>query len=239
MVSRRLILYTFSCAALLVAALFSVKSAQAATMQFEPVTGSYTTNTVFQVKVNVNTSGVDTTSADAVVKYDSTLLGVDTVSYGSFYPTVLHSVQSNKLYISGMVSNPGSVINGTGTLATINFRALAPGSATISFDCTSGKTDDSNVTKNDTNATDILDCSTLSYASFTITGTAISVTPAPITGSPSVTAAPTITSGGPTLTPVPVVTRIPSAGITDVVSLFPRLLMGLMFLAIGLVPLLI
>ncbi|MFA6005881.1 MAG: cohesin domain-containing protein [Patescibacteria group bacterium] len=232
--ARRIFLYAFCFVILSMWSSVAAQSVSAATMQFSPSSGSYSTGTAFQVQVIVNTQGVDTTSSDAVIKYDSAILAVDSVSYGSLYPTVLHSVQNNKLYISGMVSNPGSVINSSGTLATINFKGLTASPGTISFDCTTGQTNDSNVTKNDTNATDILDCSTLASATYTFSGSTISVTPGPSATPGAATSTPT-----PIGTTEPVPTQLPAAGITDLVPLIPRLLMGLLFLVIGLVPLLI
>lgn len=229
--------YFFIASWCIVAFFGGVKAAQAATMQFSPTSGTYSTGTTFPVQVKVDTVAVDTTSADAVVKFDATLLSVDSVSYGSFYPTVLHSQQSGKLYISGMVSSPGTVINGSGVLATINFKPLSAGTATVSFDCTAGQTNDSNVTKNDTNATDILDCSTLAYATYTLSGTTVA-SPTPSGGvTTSTTPSPTTAAG--TTVPTPVTTQIPSAGIMDIVPLLPKLMMGVLFLIIGLVPLMI
>ena len=238
--ARRIFLYVLSLAIFCGWSFATASKAQAATIQFSPSSGTYSTGSTFGVQIIVNTAGIDTTSADAVIKYNSTLLGVDSVSYGSFYPTVLHSVQNDKLYISGMVSNPGSIINGSGTIATVNFKPLSAGAVTISFDCTTGQTNDSNVTKNDTDATDVLDCATLASATYTLQGSSISVSPipsnTPIPGSVTNTPTPTSTT---TVTPAPTITQIPSAGITDIFPLLPRLLMGVMFLIIGLAPLLI
>lgn len=238
--ASRVFIYFFIVSFFFVFFLTGASAAQAATMQFSPTSGTYTTGTTFPVQIKVDTQSVDTTSADAVIKFDGTLLSVDSVSYGSFYPTVLHSQQTEKLFVSGMVSNPGSVINGNGVLATVNFKPLTAGTATISFDCTTGQTNDSNVTKNDTNATDVLDCTTLASATYTLTGSSLN-SPTPTTGL-DITSSPTPT--GPTATPgattpTPVVTQIPSAGFLDIVPLLPKLMMGLVFLIIGLVPLMI
>lgn len=229
----RIFIFVFVVCCLL--SIVTVSTVEAATLQFSPASGTFTTGTAMPVQIKVDTLSVDTTSTDAVIKFDSTLLSVDSVSYGSFYPTVLHSQQTDKLFVSGMVSNPGSVINGSGVLATVNFIPLTAGTTIVSFDCTTGQTNDSNVTKNDTNATDILDCSVLVNASYTIQGTSVA-TPTPTPGV-ATTSTPTPTTG-PT-TPTPVITQIPDAGLLDIVSLFPRLMMGLVFLIIGLVPLMI
>lgn len=113
--------------------LLSATSVEAATIKFNPASGTHATGTSFAVKIDVDTEGVDTTSTDAVIQFDTSLLSIDSVSYGSFYDTVLHSESGNKLSISGMVSDPGKVVNGQGTLATINFMPLAQGTAIASF----------------------------------------------------------------------------------------------------------
>ena len=209
--------------------------ASAATLEFSPATGSYTTNQVFNVEIKVNTNNQDTQSTDAVIEFDTTLLSVEDVTYGAFYPTVLHSEQNGKLYISGVVNDATSVKNGTGTLATVSFKGLQAGTATVGFVCETGRTDDSNVSKNDLDATDLLVCTSLVDGSYTLSGSAVN-TPTPTTGTGTDTGTGTTTGtdylGGTGST-------IPATGFIDVVSLLPKLLMGLVFIAIGLIPLLI
>ncbi len=208
----------------------AVTEAQAAVMEFVPASGTYSVNATFDVKIDVDTKGEDTTSADAVITFDNNLLSVDDVSYGSFYPTVLHSEQNDKLYISGMVDDPGKVVNGKGTMATITFKALTSGTATVSFDCTDGKTDDSNVSKNDLDSTDILVCGSLADASYTL-GNGV----AQPTNTPAISELPE-TGGG---TPSATITAIPQTGAIDFLQLMPKIMMGVALVIIGIVPLLI
>jgi hypothetical protein len=200
----------------------------AATLEFSPTSGNHTTNTSFDVEVKVDTGSEETTSTDAVIIFDNELISVDTVEYGSFYSTVLHSEQNNKLYISGMVDSPTDVVTGTGVLATVTFKTLTAGTAELSFDCTSGKTDDSNISKNDLDSTDIIVCTSLTKASYTITGDSVITTP---------TAAPTSLpqTGGTDVAP----TAIPQTGALDTFQLLPQLMLGFAFIVIGLIPLLI
>ncbi len=220
--------------------LLAVPKAQAAVIEFSPTSGSFAVNSKFDVQINVNTEEVDTTSTDAVINFDSSLLSVDSVSYGSFYETVLHSQESGKLFISGMVSNPGQIVNGTGTLATVSFKALTSGTATLSFACTAGKTDDSNVTKNDLDSTDVIDCSKLQSASFILSGSSSGDS----TTTPSATLSPSPTnslsfSSSDTDGAVGTINEIPRAGVFDFLSLAPKILMGVLFVIIGLIPLFI
>ena len=95
---------------------------------------------------------VDTTT-DAVVKYDNTLLSVDSVTYGAFYETVLHNdTAGSSLFRYG--GNPGKVVTGTGILATVNFKRSCNGSPRQAS-CVPQEKRTTRITKNDTNSSDI------------------------------------------------------------------------------------
>ena len=213
------------------------QTVSAATLEFSPATGSYSTNENFNVEIKVDTSSQDTQSTDAVIEFDTTLLSVENVTHGSFYPTVLHSEQNGKLYISGVVNDAASVKNGAGTLATVSFKGLTAGTATLSFVCTTGRTDDSNVSKNDLDATDLLVCSSLVEGSYTLSGSTVS-TPTPTSTTNTGTGTDTGTTTGTEYLDGSGST-IPATGFTDIIALLPKMLMGLIFIAIGLIPLLI
>jgi len=228
-------------------ALYFALPASAATLEFSPATGSHTTGTAFNVEIKVDTKGQDTTSTDAVIVFNNQLLSVDNVTYGQFYSTVLHSEQNSKLYISGMVDSAGTVKNGTGTLATVSFKGLTAGTAALSFECEAGRTDDSNVSKNDVDSTDILDCAALTDASYTLSGSTVaSPTPDPADGGTDGTGLPTTDGTGtgtdttaPGATGAVGTTTIPNTGFADFLQLAPKLIMGLLFIVAGLIPLLI
>lgn len=216
---------------------------QAATLEFVPNSGSYTTNTPFNVEIKVDTDNQDTQSTDAVIEFDKTFLSVENVTYGAFYPTVLHSIQDNKLYISGVVDDAASVKKGTGTLATVSFKGLKAGTATLKFLCETGRTDDSNVSKNDTDATDLLVCTSLIQASYTLSGDPVTTNPdgttTGTTGTDSTTTGTTGSTDTSHLGTTAADGTIPATGFMDVVKIMPKIMMGLLFIAIGLIPLLI
>ncbi|MCR4326151.1 MAG: cohesin domain-containing protein [Candidatus Roizmanbacteria bacterium] len=195
-------------------------SVQAASIELTPVSGDYAVNDTISVTITVNTGSKDTTSADAVITYDVALLGTPTVTDGTFYPTVQKSQQSGSVMISGLVTNPGDVVNGTGTLATLQFPALTAGTAQVTISCTSGATDDSNVSQSDVDSTDILDCAQIINASYTIGGSATS------------TITPTIAAGSTGTTP----TAIPNTGFFDAYQLTPTILVGVLLIIVGLIP---
>jgi hypothetical protein len=145
-------------------------------------------------------------------------------------------VQNNKLYISGVVDSAGSVKNGSGTLATVSFKGLKAGTTTVSFLCEDGRTDDSNVTKNDIDATDLLVCSSLVDGSYTLSGeTAPTNTPTET----DTTVDETSTNETTTTSTNTTSEAMPATGFTDVFKLMPKIFMGLLFIAIGLIPLLV
>lgn len=239
--TRQFFYNSLFCLTVLAASLIFTEKTLAAVLEFSPATGSYTTNSPFNIEVKVDTSSQDTQSTDAVIEFDTSFLSVENVTYGSFYPTVLHSVQDGKIYISGVVDDAASVKNGTGTLATISFKGLKAGTATLGFVCETGRTDDSNVSKNDTDATDLLVCSSLVDGSYTLSGETINNNPTTAPTSPPTgnTGTGTGSTGTDYLGGTGTGSTIPATGFMDYVSLLPKIIMGVVFIAIGLVPLLI
>ncbi|PJE62616.1 hypothetical protein COU88_03975, partial [Candidatus Roizmanbacteria bacterium CG10_big_fil_rev_8_21_14_0_10_39_6] len=177
------------------------------------------------------TESVNTTSADAVIQFDNTLLAVDSVADGTFYPTVLHSDNNGTLVISGIVNSVDAVVSGKGELATITFKGLTAGTASVKFDCTQGQLNDSNISKSETSSEsdiDILTCSSLTAGSYIITSNGSSNTPTPTGATPT-------TAGTVTATP----TSIPNTGSFNMVALIPQLMLAGLFILIGAIPLLL
>lgn len=131
----------------------------AATLQFDPTTINTQAEQTFEVKVNVDAGSDEITSVDVYIIYDKNVVEVQSVNDGTFFNTVSKDTsQPGRSYLAGMVDDPASSKTGSGTLATFVFKAKTNGSTTLTFDCTSGLTTDSNITKNDLNATDIIQC---------------------------------------------------------------------------------
>jgi len=225
MLKRTFVQTVFAFILLLIIGFVWVKTTNAATLQFSPASGSYAADQAFDVTIVVNTDNEDTKSADAVINFDNTVLDVENVTYGDFYSSVLHSEQNGKLYISGLTET-AEVKNGEGNLATVSFKGLTGGTTTLSFECQDGRTDDSNIAKNVLDQTDLIDCTALQTATFTITGSSgddpTDLSPTPITNGGN--------TGG---------NGIPETGVMDYVRLLPRLLVGVGLIAIGLIPLLL
>jgi len=128
---------------------------EAATFSFDKSSYSVGVAQTFQIQVNIDTGGEQVNGADAYINYDSSFLSVEDVSAGSFFPTVTNdTATAGKVYIAGLVDDPASPKTGSGTLATITFKGLKDGTVNLTFDCNNSK-----IVKGDTNATNILQCS--------------------------------------------------------------------------------
>lgn len=117
-----------------------------------------------ELKVVIDAGSDELNGVDAYIKYDSSLVSVDSVADGSFFPTVSKETgTSGTVWIAGYVDDPATSKTGTGTLATITFKGLKDGSVTLGFDCDSSK-----IVKNDINASNVLVCSKNTSASIKI-----------------------------------------------------------------------
>jgi len=143
----------------------------------------------FNVDVILNTGGSETDGADVIIRYDGNKLTLVTAALGELYTNKLTADTSVEGKITfRATSSENQSYNGTGTYATMSFKAKAEGTANLYFDFTSGSTTDSNVAYK---GSDIL--GSVSNASYTITqagtgGTASPSPSVPVSG----TASPTI-----------------------------------------------
>ena len=141
----------------------------AASLSFDPASKTIAPNGTFNVGVVVNTGGAETDGVDAVIRYDGNKLEFVSASMGNLYSTVLTPnptpTTPGQLTL-GAAAVSGESYNGTGTFATITFKAIAEGTANVYFDFTSGSTTDSNIVYQ---GEDLL--GSISNASYTITQT--------------------------------------------------------------------
>ena len=139
----------------------------AASLSFDPTSKTVAINETFNVAVILNTGGAETNGVDAIIRYDGNKLEFVSATMGSLYESILTP--------NPTPSTPGNLTlgaattqtyNGTGTFATINFKAIAEGTANVYFEFTAGSTTDSNVAYQ---GEDLL--GSISNASYTITAT--------------------------------------------------------------------
>lgn len=168
------------CAIFLIIAMLSIlfpKGSFAAILTLDPATESSPLDTTFDVILSIDTEGQEVTSTDAVLNYDNSILEIIQIKEGGtgiepFFPDLFQNIQPTEIYIGASVINPTEVKEGNGAIATITFRGKTTGVTDLRFDCTPGKTSDTNISKNDKNATDIVDCGKLVNGRYTI-GTGI------------------------------------------------------------------
>jgi len=198
--------------------LFILAPVEAAYLKFDKATTSVTAGSTFTLNAVVD-AGIDQiTSTDMWILYDPTLIEAQSASSGAFFPAVTNNLSSGKTYIAGLITTPGTYMTGVGTVATITFRALKNGTATVAYDCRTDASNSSKVIKNAVDPINIIVCSQNGTSVVTV-GTGGTV--APTTG-----AQPTTVYGNQTQP-----TTLPQTGIMDEL---PKLLMvGIMFVMVG------
>ena len=132
-------------------------------LNFDQTSVSVANGGTFNLGVIVNAGSDQINGSDVYVTYDSSLLEAQSISAGTFFPTVTNNITSGRVYIAGMVDQPATSKTGSGTIATITFRALKEGTGTISFDCST-----STIVKNDINATNMINCNQNGTAAVTV-----------------------------------------------------------------------
>ncbi|MBI5913296.1 hypothetical protein HY839_02545 [Candidatus Azambacteria bacterium] len=172
-------------------------SAAAATLALSPASGSYATGNIFSVNIALDTQSNPVQGVDVVyLNYNPALLEVQdddaAVAGAQIAPgtlmatTALNSVDTaaGKIAFS-QVTASGASYTGSGTLATVRFKALTSGTAAVTFDFTQGSTIDTNVASN---GADIL--ASVTNGSYAVAGGAVppqqdTTPPARTSGAPS------------------------------------------------------
>ena len=149
------------------------RSTYAATLSLDPATQSIPTGDTFDVLLRIDTEGESTTSTDAVMTFDSSILSVVSIEEGDhgsspFFPDLFQNISPGEIYIGASVIESIDTRSGTGTVATMTFKGVSPGVSDVIFDCTPGKTSDTNISKSDKNATDIVVCTALTNGRYTV-----------------------------------------------------------------------
>lgn len=187
--------------------IFFAAPSYAAIMSLDPASYSAPVRQTFTVKLTIDTEGESIDTTDAILLYDSSVLQVVDVVTGDngqnpFLPDFYKNISPDEIYIGHSVIDMLEPKSGQGILATITFRGNAAGLTNVRFDCTPGKTSDTNISKSDKNETDIVECARLTPGTYTI-GSG-NPTPVPEVGGPVI----------PTATPQP----IPTTGSFDVTT---------------------
>jgi len=132
---------------------------EAAFLKFDKTTTTVAVGSTFTLDVMVDAGSDQITSTDMWVVYDPTLLEVQTVSSGTFFPSVANNVAAGKVYVAGLINETAAYKTGIGTVGTITFKGLKDGTATIAYDCRADVANSSKVIKNAVDPTNVIVCS--------------------------------------------------------------------------------
>ena len=156
------------------------KAFAAASLSLSPAAGTYTVGQTFNVDIIINTGGDAVSGATAILTYDTSRLQVTTgsqITAGSIFTNPLtNTVGGGTIrFDSGSL---GTAYTGTGTMATISFKALAAGTAAVNFTYNPSSTTNTSIVAAASSPTNLL--TTVNNGSYTISsGT---TPPPPVTG---------------------------------------------------------
>lgn len=167
---------------------FEATSVSAAYLYFSPATKTAANQESISVDILVNTEGEQISAADAYIEYNNSLLSVQSVQNKSYFPYQTHAITGNRIALRGLVFDAETYVTGTGTMATITFQVLAEGTGRLTFFCDKNVSSTSRIVKNDTTATNLIDCSRNGSMALTVAGPSATPTPTP---TPSLTPTPT------------------------------------------------
>jgi len=157
------------------------KSAFAATLQLSPSTGTYSSGQTFTTNVRVQPAGQSVNAVEATLRFDPQVLAVVSISKtGSAFS--LWTVEPTFSNTNGTITFGGgspTPFTVASNIVSVTFRAVAPGSASVTFD-------DASVLAADGRGTDVFRPST--GGTFTVSAAA---TPTPTTPSPTTPTTPT------------------------------------------------
>ncbi|MBP9690781.1 hypothetical protein KBD81_01735 [Candidatus Woesebacteria bacterium] len=161
----------------------SVSSVDAAFLLFDPDVSTIGVDETFDVDVNIDAGTDQIAGTDIRITFDSTLVSLQSVTGGDYFPMVSNIPSTGALYIAAHIVNQGEYKTGTGTVATLVFKALKEGAGDIKFTCDLTQTETSKINKNDLNASNIINCSALNPLKVTVS--AATTTPTKAAGSSS------------------------------------------------------
>jgi len=149
-------------------------------LKLVPSSGTYATDTSFDVVVAVDSGTVETMAIDVHLKYDPSKVEIqsaepvpnllETLGLVSLGPTFDNVAGTffDSFYIS-MEQHPSEKAVVSGNLLNIKFRPKVAGTINIDFNCTTGSSADSNIFDATTTA-DVISCPSNINGVYTITG---------------------------------------------------------------------
>lgn len=196
--SKKLSLFFFLPLAVFLIILAGPAYAADASLKLLPGSGSFEVGKSFEVKVELDAGGVRTSGVDVYLTFDPKKLNLLAITPGTIYSQYIGKKIDNttgKAALSGLAGSIDNLFSGSGTFATLSFKALSAGTTEVKVDFILGNRNDSNVADFDAQG-DAL--GSVANAVFTLQGEMANLTPTLIpTATPTLTPAPTFTVGAP------------------------------------------
>lgn len=196
-------------------------------LSLSPASGSY--SAAFDLQIKIDTGGRATGGVDVYLQFPKDLLSATSFTGGTAFPKTYSLIKNaeGKWRISGWfpLEQAGESFTGAdGLVGTAKFTVLGAGTAPVTFLCTPGQTNETNIVEK-TTTTDVVVCAANVGGSYTLTSG---------TGGANPTSTPT---PGPTNTPVPgVPTPTPTVPVTGLAGpTFGLLGLGILVILTGLV----
>lgn len=162
----------------------------AATFSLTPSNQSATLNTAFTVNITIDTKSVQTTAVDVLLTFNPSILEISNVQFGNppLYPVNVKVLDNTngQIRITSTQENAVNSFTGTGTLATLTITGKSIGTGNVTFTCTAGQTNETNIFQTGTNQ-DIVECGNLVNGVYSIGTTAqpaSTQTPTPVPSLP-------------------------------------------------------
>ncbi len=175
-------------------------------LYLDPSSSSPANSSEFDVLVEIDPGNKEAMAADALINFDNSRLEVKQVADGGYFSGFDYNIENDngRMTIYSFSTQALQTKSEVGTLATITFKAIAEGPASVSFLCQSGNDSDSAIW--DAQGNDLIDCAANGSGTYTIGSGAGEPTTVPTTAP---TTAPTSVPGEPTATP----SQLPETGI--------------------------
>lgn len=164
-----------------------IKPAQAyaaASLSLSPATATKNVGDAFNVDIVLNTGGDAAAGVTAILTYDTTKLQVTSgsqITAGSLFTNPLtNTVNSTIGEIRFDSGSLGTAYTGTGTVATIPFKALAAGNAAVNFTFNPSSTTNTSLVASAASPTNLL--TTVNNGTYTISSGTTTTTTPPVTG---------------------------------------------------------
>jgi len=154
-----------------------------------PTNGSFSGD--FNLEVRIDTGGQAAGGADVLLEFPKNLLSAQKVTKGTAFTEVFSSIKNEegKLIISAYfpyTESEKSYIGTNGLIATISFKPLGSGTATVNFVCNPNSTNESNIVEK-INSKDIIVCNANVNGSYNLTASIDNETQSNATPSPTIT----------------------------------------------------